>query len=203
MTQRSVEAIEADIAALKAAGKHHMSAEVRALKAEMRALAEPATESTPDVTVPPVEVKPTQPVFTSEAQFLDTALAGIAAQIEFSGSTSGLVKSVFNKLEAVVRVRRIALGIIERLGEGAEWPQFAALNLDPTWGRPVQPKDVALKALPPEPVAATVTEGGMPMRSKGPSKDAILARVTGGDPAKGIKADLASRTRPEPASATA
>jgi hypothetical protein len=202
MTERSVDVIEAEIAALKAAGKHHSSAEIRDLRAELKSLGAVTTESAPDATVPPVEVVPEKPAFASEAQFIDTALAGIAAQIEFSGSTSGLVKSIYNKLEAVIRVRRISLGIVARIGEGAEWPQFAALNLDPTWGRPV-----ALKALPPEPVAAApapnVTDGGMPMRSKGPSKEAILARVTGGDPRKGIKQDISSRAEPERQAVTA
>ncbi len=198
---RTAEAIRAEMDHLKASGIHHMSKQVRDLRAELAdAEGETVEVETPAESPAPIDVAisstfadMSDPMDTDEWRFVEKACAEV--QIGQRGSQTDIIKKCYNELWAKLTVWRAARDLVLRIGVGNPWPQFAALGV---CGRTGQP----LPAKPPEPEAApsapTQTAGGMPVRSHAPSASDILATVTGGDPSAALREEIASR--PEPAS---
>lgn len=225
MMARTVEEIKADYATRKGQGVHVMSKEMRALRAEIKALEAPEDETT-GVQTPQAEVQvnldpapaaavPEHPpvprsafadgavrsVYDSdEWRFIEKAIAEIEIEAR-SGSQTGQFKAIYHQLDAKVkmwrRIRRLALEV----GEGGEWPQFGTLGMDPRTGLPIEakPEPAPAPVEPPAPENAPgppATEGGMPVHTR-PFKDQIKDFVMGGGgPADAILSDL--ETRPEP-----
>lgn len=205
---RTVEEIDAEIARLKSEGVHQSAKPIRLLRDEKAALLNP----TPKVQAP-------EAVFTSQVgvcqsvssgggtaiwvpsphnsdewRFIEKACAEI--QIETEGTMSNAVKKIYNVLEAKVKMWRLARGIVEKVGVGGKWPQFSALNINPSTGEPLPPPIPVLKPSMPGPVA-DVTPSGMPVLAGRPGRDEIIATVTGGaDPRAMVAADLAQRAQP-------
>lgn len=210
---RSVDAIEADLEALRLQGVHGNAKEMVKLKLELQAAqdADSGAEMPPQQDPEPMEVGPVtaEPGAAAEVPALDPAdfdsdewqfiqKACAEVQTPKGGIASGLVKTLYNTLKAKVRIWRLAREIVGQVGIGGEWPQWSALGRNNSTGELLPPPEPE-----PEPVlsqeefAAAVTEGGMPVRDAAPSPEAIREAVTGGSAADAILADIESR--PEPA----
>lgn len=222
---RSVEEIEAAMAQAKADGEPPMGKVLRALREELKAAQNPADAAGaagPDEPAPfdasasdtvvakilpqvygdrPLAPEPPQRGFCSEQEFIDDTLSKIAASIEFKGGTlNNIVEKIYERLDAVLKARRVVVEIVQDLGEGATWPQWMALNRNGSTGAKLPPRPEPAPRVVP--VAPSVTEGGMPVRSARPSSAEILSTVAGGDPRAAVRQDLSVRAaaaRPEPA----
>lgn len=94
---RTVAEVESDIATLKAEGKHPMSAEVRALRDELKALASPPP--TAPVAVP----APTPPVTASDdVAFVNEALTQLLLK-----NKTGKVEQAYSDVRSLLRVKHI------------------------------------------------------------------------------------------------
>lgn len=138
----------------------------------------------------------------SEEEFIDRTLTKIAAGLDFgTGSMSNVVKKLYERLDAALKIRRILVGVMEKLAPGESLPPFSKLGRNPNTGEQtfeVSATPFAGKETPkaPPPAVAPVTEGGMPVRSAKPSVAAILETVTGGDPRRMVEQEI--MTRPDP-----
>lgn len=194
---RPVAEIESEMESAKRAGEKPMGAKMRALRAELIVAQNPPPPEpdAPAETVTlgadvSVEVPPEGVVYAgSEWAFVEKALAE-------SPVPEGIhqLKKYYQGLQAKVRIWRLARSIVAKHGEGAAWPSWGTLGLNPDTGEPEAPR-----ATPPSapPAVAPVTEAGMPVRSMRPSAAAILASVTGGDPRVGLKQEIAQRPEPQ------
>lgn len=216
---RSESEIQADIDAMKASGVHQSSGKLKPLREELKAARAAAS---PPPAAPPSEPSPTstseahsavgvsvvaemQPVtrWGTEEAFIDAALVEIAAGLEFRGTTTGIVKNLYQRLDAVVKVRRAVKRIVSSLNPEQSWPQFSSLGLDHSTGEPVEPEAQRPRPIP-NGVAPNVTEAGMPIGPGRPSKADIMAHVMGGakpvNMAEALKADVMAQvtSRPEP-----
>lgn len=206
---RTVAEIEAEIAATKAEKVHPMSARVRALRDELKAAKNPApvpekgldgqvaymqfasNAGNIEVSTSGFVAPVCDPYSTDEWKFIEKACAEF--ELSDTGNQSRIVKRLYQAIDAKLKVWRLAREIVAQVGIGKEWPQFSALGRDENTGQKVAPKPVVA---PKAPVAPTVTEAGMPVRSREPSKAEILAGVTGGDPRAAVREQLAARTQP-------
>jgi hypothetical protein len=208
---RTVEEIQAELESVRAAGEHHMSARCRALRAELRELTgvspekagadddsvtEPAPVPAPTETVPAKVClhahAPEDPYASPEWAFLERACAEV--ELQHHGNQSDIVKKFYQELQAKVLVWRMAREIVQEVGIGNDWPQWGALGRNPSTGK----KDPKFAPRPqpeptPEPAMPPVTDAGMPIRSRQPSKRDIIAAVVGGDPRAGVMEDLSAR----------
>ncbi len=219
---RSEAEIKADMEALKAQGVHPAKASMRALRDELKALHAPVAAVPPAADAEPLTttsvatsagvvpcIAEMGPVsrWQSEESFIDAALAAAATNMELhGGSTTGVVKKIYERLDAMVKTRRLIMEVVNEVGAGEPWPQFSVLNRDPNTGRqklsatyaPVEGQQLPKQ----ESAIPTVTEGGMPIQSR-PSPAAVLANMGGGaavNPAAAIRAQVAAQLamRPEP-----
>ncbi len=152
---RSEEEIKADMAALKAKGVHGRAGPMRVLRAELDALT-PKPDAVP-VVAPPTEPQTTTSVsasagvvpcvaemtplpvsrWISEEEFIDKALVQAAASLDFKGgSMTGVVEKLYERTDAIVKVRRVVMEVLESVGPGEPWPQYARLNRNPNTGLP-------------------------------------------------------------------
>lgn len=234
---RSESEIQTEIDALKAQGVHPASKQLRALRDEIKALSAPppAPASAPPsdaprgtttsdaasaIAVPPVMAEAGEWVFPkpppksrwcSEEEFIDRTLTEIAAGLDFRGGSMGnVVEKLYERLDAVVKTRRIIVEVLDQIGPGERWPQFIALERNGSTGERKArishtpfPGTQTPKA--PAPEVPPVTDGGMPIRQSHPTRDEILQAVTGGDPRAGILREVEARPEPvrapQPASA--
>lgn len=189
MTTRTIEVVEAEIAALRAKGYDNRHGEVKALKAELAVLlAEGSPKQATAPAAPPVafgavDVTPA-PVDDAEWRFIEKCLAEV--QIEFgSGHTARAASTIYEALDMRVRIWRVLRRLVSANGVGAEWPAWSTFNLDDSSGRPRKPKPVAP---PPEPAPVVFPGQSLappvmpPMMQQGarPPAAAVLAHVTGG-----------------------
>jgi len=75
------------------------------------------------------------PQNSEEWRFIEKVCAELALDLK-SGSSAGIVKGVFNIVDAKVKAWRIARRIFEQIGAGGDWPQYTALGLKATTGAP-------------------------------------------------------------------
>ncbi len=229
---RSASEIEAEIAALKASGVHPASKSLKDLRQELKALSAPpvpvsspppsspgsetttvTSDTSSAVTVPFVaEVQPMRntPVsrWMSEESFIDTALVQAVTNMELSGgNTTGIVKKIYERLDAMLKTRRIIMEVLAMVGPGEPLPQWSVLRRDANTGQ----QRLEATHTPPEgqqaprvePAIPHVTDGGMPVRAARPSAAEVLAHMGGAlpaNPAAALRSDILGQVnqRPEP-----
>ena len=232
---RSESEIQADIDAMKASGVHQSSGKLKPLREELkaaRAANAPAPAFPPPVCVPPptgvTTVSGTSsaavaPIFTAEVEhvsrwgseedFIDRALIEVAAGLEFKGMTTNVVKNLYQRLDAVLKLRRILKEVFDQIGPGENLPPFTKIGRDPNTGE--RTFEVSHTPFPgiqtpkTQPDIPHITEGGDPVRGR-PSRAEIMAQVMGGGaPAAaapvmstdGIKASILGQISQRPAPA--
>lgn len=94
---RTVAEVEAEITALKAEGKHPMSAEIRALRDELKALAAPPAPTAPAV-VPPAPI-----TASDDVAFVNEALT----QLLLKGKGAGKVEQAYSDVRSMLGVKHI------------------------------------------------------------------------------------------------
>jgi len=152
---------------------------------------------------------PKDPLKSDEWAFIEKACAEMTVDVR-AGTATGLVKHIFNLMDAKTKAYRITKRIVERIGVGEDWPQFPALGLDAKTGKPLhdhsvmhddwvqnwsEPKPEPVQAAP-APQPAETTEAGAPIRPtpQASEMDAFAASV-----ADSVLGDLS--TRPDPQTA--
>jgi len=204
---RTPEEIQAEMKRLKAEGVHHASKPFRALRAELEAAGGAPRPSEPkrkrkaskgrreafkpaplpmEVTVEPAQpveipsrARVEEDVFdTDEWRFIERCC--VEFSLEMRGVNSSMTKKACDIISIKVKVWRLMRGLFKDLGPGAELPQYADLGLDPTFGRPIKPKqqDNGKVEAPVEEEAPAMTDAQMPVRSK-PSREALLEQLGG------------------------
>lgn len=135
-----------------------------------------------------------------EWRFVEKVIADLDIDMS-GGSMTGVMKKIYNLLDAKVKTWRMAREITAEIGVGNVWPQWSALNRSPHTGA----REVAEPAPAPVPEAKipSVTDGGMPVRQSKPSKEDILAALNGPkaqSAAEKLKASVMAQvlSRPEP-----
>ena len=115
---------------------------------------------------------------TAEWRFVERTCAELNLNLT-GGSAGDIVKKIYNQIKAKVTAWRMTREVVAEIGIGAEWPQFAALNRNPSTGAklPAQPEPAPVEADP------AATEAGMPIveapasASKSPEEEAIRLQV--------------------------
>lgn len=214
---RSADEIRAEDEALKAQGKHHFSSERKALAKELKALEAISdadggqAEGVSEAITADFDMGADDPYDSDEWRFIAAACAEFV--LPKGGSTTGLVKTIFNEIDAKVKAWRLARKIIAKIGIGEPWPQFAVMNLNPGTGEPIpgkvswftgevvpekhpQPEPVPVRReIPTETEAQMPVDPGMPAMPGFDSTDSLKAAV-----AATIGAEIGAS--PEPAEAT-
>lgn len=72
----------------------------------------------------------------AERRFMEKCAAELVVDVK-KGSISGIVKDIFNLLDAKMMAYRISSRILRQIGPGKEWPQFTALGLSHETGEPL------------------------------------------------------------------
>jgi hypothetical protein len=173
---------------LKAQGMHPRSGPLRTLRAELKAAKALPSASGADVEV---SVTPAAPAVvetvdsglydTEEWRFIERCVAEIP--IGLQGMTSNFFKKMYGRVTLQVGLWRRMRDEYAKVGPNGEFLAFGDLGIDPTYGKPVQPKQEANGKDEPEPEpepegAPAVTDAQMPIRGV-PGREALLNQLGG------------------------
>ena len=139
---RTIEEIKADLAALE--GEKGVGVKKGKLRTELIEAYDAAFgEQAATITAGPLvsafysdDLMATDPLESEEWLFVERVCAELDVDMK-KGTNVGLVKDVFNMVDAKVKAWRVMRDIVAKLGVGAKWPQFAATGLNSSTGEPV------------------------------------------------------------------
>ncbi len=187
---RTPDQVRADIEALEASGKKNPKKKgmlrgelIEALEAENEALKAPSTMTVSGVS--PVTsllgdslTGATDPFDTDEWRFIEKSIAEQKLDLR-GGSTTGIVKHIFNLVDAKLKIWRLTRELVSEIGIGVEWPQFSALGRDDRTGKKKAPKKQMVevpKVVAPDPEPALVSPEAVAAAARGVQDTGTMAQ---------------------------